>query len=92
MKKNYRFSENNSRDKELLEFLKNAKNETELVKDALMFYKKAVEKRVIFDTNVMLDDTWTEVFDTAISLKLVSEDKEKVKASLIRQMEKDNKK
>lgn len=92
MKKNYRFNEDEKRDKEVIDFLSSARNETELVKSALIFYKKAIEKRVIFDTNVINEDVWDNIFESAVPLKLVSEDRARVKAKIIKQLMKDSEK
>lgn len=91
MKKNYRFNEKEQRDKEVLEFLESARNETELVKNALVFYKKAIEKRVVFDTNINSDDMWDNVFESAVALKFIEEDRDKVKKKLLKQLKKEHK-
>lgn len=91
MRKNFRLSETEARDLEVINFLEGARNESELIKNALIFYKKAIEKNVIFDTNIKNDDMWDNIFETAVPLQLIKEDREKVKEKLIKQKKREEK-
>ena len=73
----------------MINFLEGARNESELIKNALIFYKKAIEKNVIFDTNINNEDMWDKIFETAVPLQLIKEDRERVKEKLIKQKKKE---
>lgn len=91
MRKNFRLNELEARDLEVINFLEGARNESELIKNALIFYKKAIEKNVIFDTNINNEDMWDKIFETAVPLQLIKEDRERVKEKLIKQKKKEEK-
>lgn len=91
MRKNFRLNESEARDLEVINFLEGARNESELIKNALIFYKKAIEKNVIFDTNISNEDMWDKIFETAVPLQLIKEDRERVKEKLIKQKKKEEK-
>ena len=91
MRKNFRLNESEARDLEVINFLEGARNESELIKNALIFYKKAIEKNVIFDTNINNEDMWDKIFETAVPLQLIKEDRERVKEKLIKQKKKEEK-
>lgn len=91
MRKNFRLNEEETRDIEVIEFLGKARNEADLIKNALLFYKKAIEKKVIFDTNICTEEMWDNIFETSVPLGLIKEDREDVKRKLLKQKAKENK-
>lgn len=91
MKKNFRLNEADGRDKEVIDFLNNVRNESEIIKNALLFYKKALEKKVIYDNNYNNESMWNDIFETAVPLQLIKKDREKVKKEIIRQKKKEEK-
>ena len=88
IRKNFRMNDDNKRDIEIMEMLDKSYNESELIKNALYFYKKAIDKNVVLEATLSDNDMWDRVFENAYPLGLIKESKEmakdKLKASIKR--------
>lgn len=76
------FRLNEEKDKEIIELLDMSSNASGLIKNAILFYKKAIDRNLVFEPSLDKEDAWSKVFDDAVPLNLIKDSKENIKEDL----------
>ena len=73
---------NDEKEKDIIDFLELSNNKSRLIKNALIFYKKAIDKNIVFDMTLEKEDAWDKIFDDGVPAGLFKDKKENVKELL----------